>query len=296
MATVKRILTDRMYCGDMAQGRYRIKSYKVHVQEKVPEDEWYIVEDAIPAIFDRETFAKLQLVLRRDTRTGPQQTHLYLFSVCPRCAYCGKAMTRSKGGGTVYYYCRTYKAQSKTACTKHSIRHNRLEAAVLFAIQQQVYLAVDYTKAIEQINRAPLVKSQTKKLPDAMEQKERELAKIARYKQAIYQDWKDGEITHSDYRHMKEDYESQAEDLNRAIEKLRAEQAELENGVDAENPFLAAFRQYQNVEKLGRDVLIELVDQIKVHEVGNISIVFRFSDEVLRVQDFIEVNTHNASV
>ena len=38
-----------------------------------------------------------------------------------------------------------------------------------------------------------LVKSQSKKLMDAIEQKERELAKITRYKQAIYQDWKDGE-------------------------------------------------------------------------------------------------------
>lgn len=294
--SVKRILTDRMYCGDLVQGRYRIKSYKVHVQEKVPEDEWYIVENAIPAIFDRDTFDKIQRVLHRDTRTGPQQTHLYLFSGFLRCADCGKAMTRSKVGGTVYYYCRTYKDQSKTACTKHTMRHNRLEAAVLYAIQQQVYLAVDYSKTIEQINKAPLVKSQSKKLTDAIEQKERELAKIARYKQAIYQDWKDGEITHTDYRHMKEDYEKQAEDLNGVIEKLRAEQAELENGVDTENPFLAAFREYQNVDKLTRDVLIQLVDHIKVFEGGNISIVFRFADELRRVQEFIEVNTHNEAV
>ena len=62
---------------------------------------------------------------------------------------------------------------------------------------------------------------------DAIEQKERELAKITRYKQAIYQDWKDGEISHSDYRHMKEDYERQAEALDEVIGKLRAEQAEL---------------------------------------------------------------------
>ena len=48
------------------------------------------------------------------------------------------------------------------------------------------------------------VKSQSKKLHDAIEQKEREFAKIVCYKQAIYQDWKDGEITHQDYRHMKE--------------------------------------------------------------------------------------------
>ena len=294
--TLTTILKNRMYCGDMVQGRYRVKSYKIHVQEVVPEDEWYIVENTHEAIIDRDTFDKVQRLLLRDTRTAPQKKQIYLFSGFLRCADCGKAMTRSKVGGTVYYYCRTYKDQSKSACTKHTIKHNRLEAAVLYAVQQQVYLAVDYTKTIERINRAPLVKSQSKKLADATEQKERELAKIARYKQAIYQDWKDGEITHSDYRHMKEDYEEQAEALNEVIEKLRAEQAELENGIDSENPFLKAFRQYGNIEKLTRDVLIELVDHIKVYEEGNISIVFRFADELRRIQEFIEVNNPSEAV
>lgn len=294
--TITGILKNRMYCGDMVQGRYRVKSYKIHVQEVVPEDEWYIVENTHEAIIDRDTFDKVQRLLLRDTRTAPQKKQIYLFSGFLRCADCGKAMTRSKVGGTVYYYCRTYKDQSKSACTKHTIRHNRLEVAVLYAIQQQVYLAVDYTKTIERINRAPLVKSQSKKLADAIEQKERELAKIARYKQAIYQDWKDGEITHSDYRHMKEDYEEQAEALNEVIEKLRAEQAELENGIDTENPFLKAFRQYGNIEKLTRDILIELVDHIKVYEGGNISIVFRFADELRRIQEFIEVNNPSEAV
>ena len=294
--SITTILKNRMYCGDMVQGRYRMKSYKVHVQEVVPEDEWYIVENTHEAIIDRETFEKVQRLLIRDTRTGPRQKKLYLFSGFLKCADCGKAMTRSKVGNVVYYYCRTYKDRSKTACTKHTIKHDRLEAAVLYAIQQQVYLAVDYTKTIERINRAPLVKSQSKKLMDAIEQKERELAKITRYKQAIYQDWKDGEISHSDYRHMKEDYERQAEALDEVIGKLRAEQAELENGIDTENPFLTAFRQYQNIDKLTRDILIELVDHIKIHEGGYISIVFRFADELRRIQEFIEVNTHNEAV
>ena len=294
--TITTILKNRMYCGDMVQGRYRVKSYKIHVQEVVPEDEWYIVENTHEAIIDRDIFVKVQRLLLRDTRTAPQKKQIYLFSGFLRCADCGKAMTRSKVGGTVYYYCRTYKDQSKNACTKHTIKHNRLEAAVLYAVQQQFYLAVDYTKTIERINRAPLVKSQSKKLADAIEQKERELSKIARYKQAIYQDWKDGEISHSDYRHMKEDYEEQAEALNEVIEKLRAEQAELENGIDTENPFLKAFRQYGNIEKLTRDVLIELVDHIKVYEGGNISIVFRFADELRRIQEFIEVNNPSEAV
>lgn len=66
------------------------------------------------------------------------------------------------------------------------------------------------------------------------------------------------------------------------LQTLRAEQAELENGVDAKNPFLAGFHQYQNIDKLTRGILIELVDHIKVYEGGNISIVSRFDDELRR--------------
>ena len=41
--------------------------------------------------------------------------------------------------------------------------------------------------------------------------KEKELAKISRYKQTLYQDWKDGEITRNDYRHMSVDYATSSE-------------------------------------------------------------------------------------
>ncbi|MCD7908790.1 MAG: recombinase family protein [Clostridium sp.] len=294
--TVGEILRNQMYCGDMVQGRYRIKSYKVHIQEKVPEEEWFIKENTHEPIIDREIFDKVQRLLQKDTRTSPKNDTLYLFSGFLRCADCEKAMVRSEVKKHVYYYCSTYKRRSKKACTKHSIQHNRLEAAVLFAIQQYVYLAIDYTKIIEQINRAPIIKSQDKKLLEAISKKERELTKVIRYKQAVYQDWKDNEISQTDYRRMREDYEIQEKEITTTIKKLQNERAEQENGVDTENPFLAAFRKYENVTTLSRDILIDLVDSITVYEGGNISIVLRFADELRRVQDFIEINTQSEAV
>lgn len=294
--TVGEILKNQMYCGDMVQGRYRIKSYKVHIQEKVPEEEWFIKENTHEPIIDRETFDKVQRLLQKDTRTSPKNDTLYLFSGFLRCADCERAMIRSEVKNHVYYYCSTYKRRSKKACTKHSIQHNRLEAAVLYAIQQYVYLAIDYTQTIEQINRAPIIKSQDKKLLEAISKKERELAKVIRYKQAVYQDWKDNEISQNDYRLMREDYETQEKEITTTIRKLQNERAEQENGVDTENPFLVTFRKYENVTTLSRDILIDLVDSITVYEGGNISIVLRFADELRRVQDFIEVNTHSEAV
>ena len=199
-------------------------------------------------------------------------------------------------GMYVYYQCGTYKSLSKKACTMHSIKSTRLEAAVLYAIQQQAYLAVSYSEIVSRINTAPLKKSQSIRLNDLIAAKEKELAKIMRYKQALYQDWKDGEITHNDYRHMSEDYERQVEAAKTVIDNLKSEQAELEKGVDTENPFLTAFSKYENIDKLTREILIELADHIKVHEGGDISIRFKFADEYRRVAEYIEVNTPAAAI
>lgn len=294
--TLSDILKNRLYVGDMVQGRQRVKSYKIHTQEQVPENEWYIVENTHEPIIERPVFEKVQELLKRDTRTPPQKMKLYLFSGFLRCADCGKAMSRSQVKGIVYYFCRTYKDQSKTACTKHSVKHNRLEAAILYAIQQQIYLAVHYANTLEYISTALLEKSQSFRIEVLIEAKEKERTKIMSYKQSIYQDWKDGEITHNDYRHMGEDYERQIAALDEVLKNLHADLEELENGIHDEGPYLVDFKKFETIEKLTREVLIELVDHIKVHENGNISVQFKVADQLRREMEYIEINTHTEAV
>ena len=241
--TVSSMLKNPVYVGDMAQGRNRVKSYKIHKLEPVPEEQWIVVQNTHEPIIDRETFAKAKDLLKRDTRTAPKQKQLYLFSGFLRCADCGRAMSRIASKDLyVYYQCGTYKSLSKKACTMHSIKSTKLEAATLYAIQQQVHLAVNYSAIIAQINAAPQKKSQSVRLNEQISAKEKELARIMRYKQALYQDWKDGNITHNDYRHMGADYEQQIETAMAVIDSLKAERDKLENGIDEENPFLTAFK------------------------------------------------------
>lgn len=291
--TISNMLKNPVYVGDMAQGRNRVKSYKIHKIEAVPEKDWIVVPNTHEPIIDREAFEKVKQLLKRDTRTSPKQKQLYLFSGFLRCADFGRAMSRIASKELyVYYQCGTYKSLSKKACTMHSIKSTRLEAAVLYAIRQQVHLAVSYSAIVSKINLAPLKKSQSIRLNELITAKEKELTKIMRYKQALYQDWKDGHITHNDYRHMSEDYEQQNEAIGTVIANLKKERDELENGIDTENPFLATFRKYENIDKLTREILIELVDHIKVYEGGDISIRFKFADELRRIIQYIEVNSH----
>ena len=101
------ILRNPIYTGDLVQGRRRVKSYKVHQIEAVPEDEWVRVPDTHEAIITHETFDRVQELLKRDTLTAPKKRELHLFSGFLRCADCGKAVTRSQSGKNVYYSCST---------------------------------------------------------------------------------------------------------------------------------------------------------------------------------------------
>ena len=81
------------------------------------------------------------------------------------------------------------------------------------------------------------------------------------------------------------------DDENSYTTRLNAERAELANGVDNEHPALVAFMKYQNIEALNREILVELVDYIKVYENGNISVKFKFADELRKIAEYIEINT-----
>ena len=116
--------------------------------------------------------------------------------------------------------------------------------------------------------------------------KERELAKVTRYKQSIYQDWKDSEITQQEYRTMKADYEQQSQRLSDILARLTAERSELANGVDQEHPALVAFMKFENIDGLSREILIELIDHIKVYENGNISAVSYTHLDVYKRQEY----------
>lgn len=294
--TITRILKSQMYIGNMVQGRQKVISYKVHDKVTVPEDQWFIKENTHEPIIDRDTFDKVQILQLRDTRTAPEHKQLYLFSGLLRCADCKKALTRKQSKGIVYYSCRTYNDKSKTKCSKHSIREDVLQKAVLVAIQKQIELVGTLSGIIDTINRAPVVHTQSTRLTHMLKLRTGELDKLGGVIDSLYLDWKNGDITRDEYRRMKAKFEEQAEQLHQVIKNLNDEIQTMAQGVKSDEPYLASFLKYRNINRLERGILVELVDTIYVHEGGKIEIKFNFADQYQRVIDFIENNQRELTV
>ena len=273
-AAVSNILKNPMYCGDMVQGRFRIKSYKIHQQEKLPPDQWFYVKNTHEPIVSRDVFLHVQRLLGQSIRTRPGQDTVPLFGGLLRCADCRRAMSRSPMGGHIYYYCRTYKDRSRTACTRHTLRHDNLEKAVSATLQLLFFACIPPEQNRKKLPSCLQESSRKKHLSAALLHNNRQQEKLARYRRLLYQDWKDGQISREDYLLLKEDYEKEAAALLKAREHLEkekikaedlSEEAALETDGD-ERPLI-----------LTRPLLTLLVESITVYEGRRISLKLRFS-------------------
>lgn len=275
------MLQNEMYIGTMVQGRYRVKSYKVHTQVTTSPEEWFRKEGTHSPVVDRDTWDKVHRLLKRDTRAAPTKGEVYLFGGLLRCAGCKKAMHRSKVKDYVYYVCRTYKEQSNTVCTKHTIKEPALLQTVLAVIEKQIALSVDLEELIRQVDAAPRerIKRDAKLLENTIAEKERELEKVESLKRSVYEDWKAGDLSKADYTSMYDHYEGQRQQLCASVERLRGQLASRNETAHQEDSFLKELKERGTIASLSRDLLTELIDVIYVHEGGDIEIHFAFADE-----------------
>lgn len=288
--TISDILKNQVYIGDMVQGRQRVKSYKVHEAIAVPEDEWFIVKNTHEAIVDDDTFEKAQALRMRDTRTAPKEQVLSLFAGFLKCADCGKALRRTSSKGLIYYVCRTNREKSLTACTRHTIREDVLQKAVLEAIRKQIALVDDMNQIIEEINKLPELNNKSDRLEKMLRNKQSDLSKATNVIDSLYLDWKNGDITKEMFVRMKAKLENDIERTKKSITNTQDEISLMEKGVTNENPLFKAFLKNRNVQELDRNLLINLIDTICVHEDKHITIKFNFADTYVRVIEFIETN------
>lgn len=289
--TVLDILLNQMYIGNMVQGKQKVISYKVHDRINLKEKDWYIVQNTHEAIIDKETFEKAQKLHQRDTRVCPNKRKVYTFSGLLRCADCKKAMTRKSAKNIVYYSCSTYSRKLKTACTKHTIREDVLEKAVLIAIQKQIALVDNLTEIIDEINNAPVIHRESKRINKLLDVKQKELDKLNSLIDNLYMDWRTNEITKTEYRRIKSKFKVQIEKIKEVIANLEKEKAELSTGISVNEPYLQTFLKHKNIDHLERGILVELIDNIYVYEGGGLTIEFNFEDQHKRMLEYIQMGS-----
>ena len=153
-STVRRILTNELYIGNLVQKKNEVISYKIHIAKPVERKNRIVVENTHEPIISKCDFYKVQSLLKRDTRISPNKGKLSVLSGFIKCADCGRAMQKRtvKQGTKIYeyYVCSTYKKNH--LCTKHAVRAEILEEAVLTFLNKYIKLAVDFDRLRDKIS------------------------------------------------------------------------------------------------------------------------------------------------
>ncbi len=139
--TVKDILTNQMYIGNMVQNTHNKISYNSRKLRKTNESEHIIVENTHEAIIEKDKFNHVQEILNNKFKERKTDEQLnYLFGGLLYCKDCGRSIRISKDilKSTVRHYtqCNLYTRKGKFgACSSHRINYDWLEEDIIAYLQ-----------------------------------------------------------------------------------------------------------------------------------------------------------------
>lgn len=132
---IRRIITNRVYCGDTVQGVSEKLSFKSRKTRRLPGERWIIVPGTHEPIVTRETFELAQQVRKRRLAGSGRKPRLgrpHLFTGLVFCAACGsRHVYRRRDGQRGGYVCGRYNRLGRPGCTSHYVAEKQLTGMVL---------------------------------------------------------------------------------------------------------------------------------------------------------------------
>lgn len=294
--TIRRMLKNQMYIGNMVQGTYQKISNKIRKCVALPKENYIIKEGTHEGIIDRETFARAQSRFTRDTwqsssNVGSKKNDLdtgALYVGYIKCADCGRAMQKNgyiKRGISFYYFiCGSY--QQWKQCTRHAFRVNKLNEIILTIIKKYVDVAVEMDVLLQEIQNGKVVDLKLAKLKKEIKACEVEREKIVKLQNDLYGDLKSEIISRDQYFYFQKEYSEKIAKLDLKTTQLNEEILRLDISSITKNSFVENFKKYQNFTVITRNMVEDLINMIYVEHDGGIRIEFNFKDEFA---DAIEV-------
>jgi len=273
---VGRILSDEVYTGVLLQGKTTTPNHKLKNHVYKAKHEWVRVDNTHEQIINREQFDLANSLLLSDMRIAPNSDRLYTFSGILKCADCGMNMVRKtvpSGNKKHYYY--ICKNSRKQLCTGHSIREDKLEQAVLTALQAQIERVLDIEKALLFIDTLPVKHEEVKKINKLLLSKHDEIKKYRELKVKLHETFANGLIDENDFTDLNEHYTQCLQEAKQAADVISADIESIANSGGEKSYWIEQFKEYRNFTELDRKIAVTLVKEILVYEGKEIALTFK---------------------
>ena len=283
---VGRILNNTAYLGILIQGKTTTPNFKVKKIIYKSEEEWAVVEGAMPPLVSWIDFMIVNHLLEHDTRTAPGQETVYLFSGLLECIDCHQSLVRksTKAGGKEYgyYVCSTNRENSRT-CSPHRVSESKLKKNILLLIQYHISVLTDLKSILSYVDTIPFSDRRVQKESSRMEMLKKDYQRNMKLAASLYGDYQDELLTREEYLQLKKQYSSRCTELEKLIEQQKVENDNIFRNICGKNAWIDHFLQFGQVKELDRRLVVSCIKSIQVSEKGNLEITFWFEDEFRKV-------------
>ncbi len=282
--TVMDILRDRVYVGDMVQGKTCTTGGR---QNSVHRDGWVCVPNTHEPVIARELFERVQEVLRQASekdeavRSAAISYSPHIFKGKVLCAHCGHPMHRHRQNkdGTYWYRCESQWKYHKGACYQVSVKEEEIKAEVFALLRKHAEAILGGHIRIERMTPVKYAAADTE-----LEKINGQLASSGHFLKSLYENMVAGLINAEEFTAMKTDYEGKIAALSERADQIRTQRRERASEQESYRDFADAASEAHSSKELTADTINCLVEKIQVQRDKSFEILLRFKDEFREVK------------
>ena len=303
-STIRGILQNRAYIGEMICGKSETALYKGLKKRITEKDKWVVVPDAHPPIVSVSDFEAVERQMQKDSshrETAMEWSAdiragmIDLFAGKAFCADCGKRMyykrQRIQCKGVVFrgvYDCSTHMRRGHGTCFKHAMRQDVLNEKVFNAIRDQLQVALDYEKLLLAMRGGDREASVREKHKVAVASVKLRLNALKKKRAGLYESYAEGILNEEEYAFAKQTYEEQYEALNRLLDEAVERRERFLESISPDNKWLTMMRGVAGMTELTQEVVDAIIEKVLVYGEGRIEVVFNYNDVFYAMLECVE--------
>lgn len=282
ISTVKKILCNRIYTGDLVQHTQTKVNYKSKKKITLDEKLWIIVENTHEPLVDKDTFEYVNTLRKRNTRnyevkTNREKRLLEGKLFCKECKNRLTVLYRKKQDYWSVNCNRYSRDPVRGRCYSHFYPYNYLEEQVLEQINKYI------SKLIKELNIKELndevVKSihkETTNIDKIVKEFQIEKEKITGRLKTLYNDRCDGVISADTYKELAGEFEQKLKQINEAIENQNVKKYKMKSKANILPDYTKKIKKLLDLNKPKKELIDTLVDKVVIDKDRNITICFKY--------------------
>lgn len=283
ISSVRKILQNEMYIGNMVQNKQSKPSYKSKKKKLLPEEEWINIPNTHEAIIDHETFRIVneKRVNKEKSCKPSTKREIRLFEGLLYCVECGNKLGVSYKKKNDYWTinCNKYSRDPvRELCTSHFFPYNKLEEQILNELDKLLSELFSYVD-INELN-TEIIKNSTQS-SKVIETKKtnisNEILKIEKSIQTLYQDRIDENITIEEYKLLNTPFQeklsilkSELDNINKDLIKYKEYEKNIPN-------YTKSIKKLLNTKNPNRNLINSLLEKIKIDKDRIVTIKFKYN-------------------